>query len=412
MKKISLIAMLAFVSGSMFSQNVGIGTTLPAAKLDVKSTSSYVGQFNGAAPMYMGIFENDVYRGYWGSYSGNAEDVDFGTGSGTTGKLHLTIQAVPKLTIDNTGNVGIGTTAPTHRLHVATGDVFIQTSAGHLKMGYEGSNQWGFPTTGGGADLMMTSSPDGGTTTNYRHYFAQNGDVGIGVAPASPVARLDVKSNSTLSTTAAFMVRNSNNDTLLKIQNNGYVGIGYNQPGYGRPLNIEGGGANFYYNRSTFGGAVFPDANNNIVIWSNNSGPGQNVVLQPSWGQVCIGTYTPATGYLLNIDGKAICNELKVQLTASWPDYVFSGDYKLPSLEDLEHSINLNKHLPNIPSSADITADKGFEVGDMNRRLLEKVEELTLYIIEINKQNKQLQKTNKTLEQRLDAVEKIQAQKN
>lgn len=106
------------------AQNVGIGTTTPAAKLDVKSSSSYVAQFNGTAPMYMGIFENDTYRGYWGSYSGNPEDVDFGTGSGTNGKLHLTIKAQPKLTIDTAGNVGIGTVNPEHTLHVKASDKY------------------------------------------------------------------------------------------------------------------------------------------------------------------------------------------------------------------------------------------------------------------------------------------------
>lgn len=397
------------------AQNVGIGTTTPAARLDVKTINSYVAQFNGAAPMYMGIFENDLYRGYWGSYSGAPEDVDFGTGSGTTGKLHLTIQASPKMTIDNTGNVGIGTTTPTKKLDVAGdsyfgGDVFIQTSLGHLGFGYSGSNQWAFPTIGGGADFKMQTSPDGTSFTD-RHYFAQNGDVGIGTGATAPIARMEVKGSSTSSLNNALLVKNSTGDTLMRIRNDGQIGIGDGNS-YGRPLNVIGSGTNYYYTPSVFGGAVFPDANHNLVLWSDNSGSGQNVVLQPSWGQVTIGTYTPATGYKLSVNGKAICTELKVQLNASWPDYVFGEDYKMPSLEELEQSINTNKHLPNIPSAADITADKGFEVGDMNRRLLEKVEELTLYIIDINKQNKQLQQSNKTLEKRLTAVEKIQVQKN
>jgi hypothetical protein len=76
--------------------------------------------------MYMGIFEGDVYRGYWGSYSGAAEDVDFGTGSGnTTGKLHFTIQANPRLTVGADGKVGIGTTSPSHLMHINGGDLFV-----------------------------------------------------------------------------------------------------------------------------------------------------------------------------------------------------------------------------------------------------------------------------------------------
>lgn len=390
MKSILFSVVTLLVLNFSYAQNVGIGTTTPAAKLDVKSTtSSYIGQFNGVAPMYMGIYENDVYRGYWGSYSGNPEDVDFGTGAGTTGKLHLTIQASPKLTIDNTGNVGIGTTSPNYKLHVTGGDMFLQSSSGYFKFGYNGSNQWRYATTGGGADMMMQSSADG-TTFTGKHYFAQNGDVGIGTGVISPIARLDVKSDLSTSGSSALMIRNSNNDTLVRVRNNGYVGIGYNGTSYGRPLNIEGGGINLYYNVSTFGGAIFPDANNNMVMWSNSSGPGQNIVLQPSWGQVTIGTYTPATGYKLSINGKAICEELKVQISGSWPDYVFNNNYNLMPLDELEKSISINKHLPNIPSSADITAAKGFEVGDMNRKLLEKVEELTLYIIDINKKNIQL----------------------
>ncbi|MEO7310857.1 MAG: hypothetical protein ABIX01_10705 [Chitinophagaceae bacterium] len=292
------------------------------------------------------------------------------------------------VSITQAQNVGIGTTSPNYKLHITGGDLFVQSSAGRFILGYDGGNQWRYSSTGGGADLLMSSY--NGTTETFRHYFAQNGDVGIGTGATSPIARLDIKTSSASLSTTALMLRNSDGDTLMRIRNNGYVGIGYNGSSYGRPLNVQGNGINLYYDALTFVGAVFPDINSNLVLWSNNTGPGQNVVLQPSWGQVTVGTYTPAAGYKLSIKGKAICEELKVQLNASWPDYVFDENYSLAPLEELEKSISINKHLPNIPSASDVTAAKGFEVGDMNRKLLEKVEELTLYIIDLNKKNNQL----------------------
>ena len=75
--------------------------------------------------------------------------------------------------------------------------------------------------------------------------------------------------------------------------------------------------------------------------------------------------------------------------STSWPDYVFEDNYKLMPLDELEKQIRKLKHLPNIPSAADIEK-KGIELGDMTRRLMEKVEELTLYIIELKKENKSL----------------------
>lgn len=96
------------------SGNTGIGITSPTVKLDVNSTTNHTARFNSTSnQMYVGFYENGSIRGYAGSYSGAAEDFDLGTAStNTTGKLHLTIQASPKMTIDNTGAVGISNTAP------------------------------------------------------------------------------------------------------------------------------------------------------------------------------------------------------------------------------------------------------------------------------------------------------------
>ena len=105
-----------------------------------------------------------------------------------------------------------------------------------------------------------------------------------------------------------------------------------------------------------------------------------------SQGNVGIGTLTPKER--LSVNGKIRAQELKVE-TANWPDYVFEKDYQLPTLEQTEKHIQEKGHLPGIPSAAEVKAE-GIEVGDMNAKLLKKIEELTLYLIELKKEVKEL----------------------
>lgn len=420
MKKFLCLPMFVLVGFSALSQNVGIGTALPAARLDVKSASSYVAQFNGVAPMYMGIFENDVYRGYLGSYSGADTDVDFGTGTGNnTGKLHLTIQASPRLTVAANGHIGIGTTTPAHKLHIDGGDLFVQSSNGLIRFGYAGANEWQLATTGAGADLRWYTTTDGGANITPRHYFSQNGNLGVGgfSGPGVPLGRLDVIGAGTTSSTNTFLLRNSLGDTLLRMRDDGRMGIGYNGPTYGRTLNMGGTGINFYTaNEAAFGGAIFP-TDTSLVLWSN-SNSNNYLVFQPSWGNTGIGTYTPnaklhlngamlignnssriATGYQMSVDGRIMAEEVTVQNSTAWPDYVFDPAYKLMPLEELAQAIDQQRHLPNIPSALEVQ-EKGIELGDMNRRLMEKVEELTLYVIELHRKNEALAQQVKALASR------------
>lgn len=114
-----LLVLLGILSGAN-AQNIGIGTNTPLTPLDLRSTlSNHVLRIDGTEATYISINENGTYRGYLGSFSGNPEDIDLGTGIGNaTGKLHLAIAGVPKLTIRENGHVGINLTTPESPLDV------------------------------------------------------------------------------------------------------------------------------------------------------------------------------------------------------------------------------------------------------------------------------------------------------
>ena len=112
----------------------------------------------------------------------------------------------------------------------------------------------------------------------------------------------------------------------------------------------------------------------------------------------------PATGYMLSVAGKVICEELKVQYNASWPDYVFDADYKLAGLNLLEEQVLTEKHLPGIPSAVEIKLEDGIDIGDMQKKLLEKVEVLYMYIFKMNKENQQLRQELDSIKNNLGSI--------
>jgi hypothetical protein len=111
-------------------------------------------------------------------------------------------------------------------------------------------------------------------------------------------------------------------------------------------------------------------------------------------GNVGIGTIYPTEK--LSVKGKIRAQEIKVEVT-NWPDYVFKKDYTLPSLAETEEHIKENGHLPGMPSAADAETN-GIELGEMNKKLLQKIEELTLYLIEMKKENNVMQERITKLE--------------
>ncbi|VXD14822.1 exported hypothetical protein [Marinoscillum sp. 108] len=144
------------------------------------------------------------------------------------------------------------------------------------------------------------------------------------------------------------------------------------------------GRANGYPNimASTDGtGHLIMDSRSNAYA-SLNHYSSADVTLAYGGGNVGVGVVHPTEK--LEVKGTIRSKEVKVE-ASPWPDYVFSEGYELPDLGATADFIKANKHLPGIPSAAEV-ADQGILLGEMNAKLLEKIEELTLHLIEKDKQ--------------------------
>lgn len=122
------------LSGANLTNNnsgtVSIGSGLSSAKFNVNSSvGNAIANFNGGTDnSFMAFYEKNTYLGYIGSYAGAINDMDFGTGgSNPTGKIHLTLAAAPAVTLDNIG-LGIGTTTPSEKLHINSGNILLSNS--------------------------------------------------------------------------------------------------------------------------------------------------------------------------------------------------------------------------------------------------------------------------------------------
>jgi cytoskeletal protein CcmA (bactofilin family) len=328
--------------------------------------------------------------------------------------------------INANGNVGIGVTAPTDKLEVsgnikASGNLFAKDV--HADKGFFNSLE-----------------SDGNLNIN--------GNVGIGVVP--PTEKLDVNGN--VKATGAFIGQSAQLSLDAVIGNNltvnGKIGLGI-APGTDR---LTVGGTSYFNGlltaenitvkqkldlkgaftvAGTFGvGVATPEsalhvngdgrfngdirANKLIVKAIEIEGApggspngetssvslGDNLFVNGAMG---IGT-TKINGYRLSVDGKIRAgDDIKVYISSEWSDFVFDEKYKLMPLEKLSEYIQANNHLPEIPSAENIKSN-GFDLGAMDAKLLQKIEELTLYVIEIKMENNELKRE-------IDRIKSVQKNK-
>lgn len=264
--------------------------------------------------------------------------------------------------IYRTGNVGINITAPSSKLGIN----------GNMAVGF--STAVSAPTNGlvvNGRVGIGTSSPN----SLYKLHLA-TGAQQIGpnwITSGSPWYLLGISNINTSGNTDAIVNLNSES---------GQSGI---------ELFRQSTQKWYIYNRPNLGDGINQDA----LCFFGGHGTQTDKMIITQDGNVGIGAY-PGSSYRLVVEGKIGAREIVVT-KSSWADYVFKNDYNLKSLSEVEKHIKQHKHLEGIPSQEEVVKN-GVSIGDMQEKLLQKVEELTLYVIEQNKKIENLQDKIKSIE--------------
>ncbi len=320
--------------------NVGIGTSTPSNDqgwekvLDVKgNNNAKILVTTNDSSIKTGIFS---HAGYGGGFLGTESNHN----------LHLVTGYTPKLSILTNGNVGIGNTDPSHKLEIIGND-----------------NVAAFSSTGSNAYIRLWANAAGGI--NERVEFTNRGN-----------------GKATIWTPGA-------GDALV-VNRNGNIGIGNSEPS--AKLHIAG---DFKLVDGTQGaGKILTSDSNGKASWQNIPSIGisatggwlsnGNNLYNSNTGNVGIGTTNPVAK--LTVQGNILASSIKVAVpgSANWSDYVFAKEYQLQPLEEVEAFIKKNQHLPNVPSAAEMVKE-GNDLGKTDAKLLEKIEELTLYVIEMKK---------------------------
>lgn len=344
-----------FCSGLQHLQaqvGIGIATPHPSAQLDVTSTKAGLLiprmstlQRTGIANPAKGllVFDNET-TSFW-FYNGASWTELVTTGSGST---NWTLNG-NDIYSSNTGNVGVGTNAPATKLTIQTG---INT------------NGWMHVGHANGIDSIMVGEAIGGvsaamgTFTNHAlRWFAGSsgkaslyptGDFVIGDNSIAPVGKLTVKTTN-------------NADGISHIGDGGNI-----------LKTIMGG--------TSAGIGTF--SHTNMRIFSNGF---SRIFIAEATGNVGIGTDNPT--YKLSVVGNVRAYEIVVE--NNWADYVFDKSYKLLPLPEVEKFILQKGHLPDMPSAKEVQ-ENGLPVGEMQKKMMAKIEELTLYVIDLEKQLKEL----------------------
>jgi len=321
-------------------------------------------------------WSGDIYHGlkYSNSFASQAMDGPalFGYSNGVLGTKTGTDAGNEKIALfwNNSGNVGIGTTSPATKLEVS-GSIKIpianntdNNSPGIVLSSfddftYNGQylNHYGFgfhkPTQGccSGAYISGFSGVDIFTGGQNRFAVLQNGFVGIGTNVPEKLLHVYTNNNMTNEYDAGIAVGNTATDKT-------YLYMGANQ------------------------------ANNYVILAGVKSHISNNtkLLLNPNGGNVGIGLTNPQHA----LDVKGVIRTGQVIIDANnLPDYVFDETYKLKSLQEIETFYKQNKHLEGVPSAKE-ALENGIELGDFVSTLLKKIEELTIHVVEQNKEIEKL----------------------
>lgn len=231
-------------------------------------------------------------------------------------------------------------------------------------------------------------------------------------------------------TSSILWQQNDNNQAFLDPSFTGNLGIGTNDPRVDLQIGEEWtfdavtGGAKLGYNcligssgttlinDGRASGIVFSRTGEIIFFGSPEGVAGETFTFSTplsisSIGNIAMGNTQGNALYRLSVQGGIITDRIKIaeQGSDDWPDYVFGEDYKLMSLTEVEAFIEENNHLPNVPSAKEVQ-ENGQDLSQMNKVLLEKVEELTLYNIELAKESKAMLEQLKALQQEVEALKK------